>query len=91
MAETQSRQCSSAGCGKKFNIVPQELVFYEQKQLPLPTHCPSCRHKMRMALRSERALYRRVCGKCRESVLSTYPESAPYTVYCQECFWKHIG
>ena len=72
-------------------MIPQELKFYEGKNLPLPEHCPSCRHKQRMALRSERMLYPRECDKCGESMLSVYPKEAPYQVYCQDCFWEDIG
>lgn len=83
--------CIETECGKRFKVVPQELKLYKQKSLPLPQHCPSCRHRHRMALRAERALYKRKCGKCNCSILSVYPESAPYIIYCQDCFWKNIG
>jgi Zn ribbon nucleic-acid-binding protein len=84
--------CSTVGgCGKEFIVIPQEAAFYETKKLPLPDHCPACRHRQRMALRSERQLYRRTCDKCKESMLSSYPESAPYVVYCHKCFWENIG
>lgn len=85
------RSCVSADCGKQFRVIAQELKFYESKKLPLPGFCPACRHKQRMALRNERTLYRRTCGKCNKSMLTTYPPDAPYLIYCQDCFWKNIG
>lgn len=78
-------------CQKDFKVIPQEKKFYDDKKLPLPDQCPACRHKLRMALRNERQLYKRTCNKCHQSMLSTYPENAPYTVYCQKCFWENIG
>jgi Zn ribbon nucleic-acid-binding protein len=82
--------CKSPDCGKEFIVIASEEKFYEQKNLPLPDHCPACRHKERMALRSERQLYRRTCDKCGKSMLSVYPQEAPYVVYCHACFWANI-
>ena len=91
--EEQSSQhlCATLSCNKPFRVIPQEKKFYLQKNLPLPEHCPTCRHRTRMALRGERQLYSRQCGSCKKNILSTFPKDAPYTVYCQECFWKNIG
>jgi len=78
-------------CQKDFKVIKQEQRIYENKNLPLPVYCPECRHRQRMALRNERKLYKRNCDKCDESMLSTFPEDAPYKVYCQKCFWGNIG
>lgn len=83
--------CKEVDCGKQFRVIPQEEKFYEMKKLPLPDQCPACRHKERMALRNERKLYKRECDKCKKQMLSTYPQNAPYTIYCQKCFWENIG
>jgi len=93
MAENGSKTgaCTNPACNKEFRVIGQEVMFYEQKKLPLPDLCPACRHRQRMALRNERSLYKRTCEKCNESTLSTYPEDAPYTIYCQKCFWENIG
>ncbi len=86
-----TKECTKAECGKSFKLISQETDFYERKELPLPDLCPSCRHKQRMALRSERELYSRECSACGEKVLSTIPDSAPYKISCQKCFWENIG
>jgi hypothetical protein len=44
-----------------------------------------------MALRNERQMYKRTCAKCQKPMLATYPEDAPYVIYCQACFWENIG
>jgi len=90
MSTSTKSTCKNTDCNKPFSIIAQEAAFYENKNLPMPDHCPSCRHKRRMALRSERQMHHRTCHKCSESMLSTYPENAPYTVYCQTCFWENI-
>lgn len=84
-------KCQDKACGKDFLVTVAEQKFYEQKKLPNPDHCPACRHRQRMALRSERQLYKRDCDKCKQSMLSVYPSDAPYVVYCQKCFWENIG
>lgn len=82
--------CTSKECRKDFIVIPQEVAFYEQKKLPLPDHCPACRHRQRMALRSERQLYKRTCDKCKKQMVSVYPQETPYLVYCTNCFWENI-
>ena len=82
--------CKNPTCGKEFIVIAAEVKFYDDKKLPLPDHCPACRHRQRMALRSERQLYRRTCDKCKTSMLSVFPEEATYIVYCNKCFWENI-
>ena len=77
--------CKNTDCGAEFLVIPHEQKIYQKKGIPAPDFCPACRHKQRMALRNERQMY-----KCGNSMLATYPEDAPYLIYCQECFWKHI-
>lgn len=78
-------------CTSKYLIIKQEKEFYKKKDLPWPNKCPECRQKRRLALRNERKLYNRKCDKCQQDIISTYRPDSPYIVYCQECFWKHIG
>ncbi|KKW37241.1 hypothetical protein A2454_01600 [Candidatus Peribacteria bacterium RIFOXYC2_FULL_55_14] len=89
--DSKTGTCTNPACKKEFLIIAQEISFYEEKGLPMPDLCPACRHRQRMALRNERRLYKRTCAKCNKDMLSTYPEDAPYTIYCQKCFWEHIG
>lgn len=83
--------CKNSGCKKDFLVIKAEEKFLAKKDLPLPDLCPACRHRQRMALRNERKLYNRVCDFCHEKMLSTTPDTAPYKVYCQKCFWENIG
>lgn len=78
-------------CSKDFLIIVQEQKFYKKKDLPWPENCPECRQKRRLSLRNERKLYKRTCDKCKKEIISTYPADSKYIVYCQECFWQHIG
>lgn len=78
-------------CQKQYRIIPQELSFYQKKQLPMPVSCPECRQKERLLLRNERKLHNRKCDKCQKDIISTYPPNSPYPIYCQECFWAWLS
>ena len=86
----KKQQCKNSGCKKYFLVIVAEENFLIKKGLPLPDLCPACRHRQRMALRNERKLYSRTCDFCHEKMLSTTPETAPYKIYCQKCFWENI-
>lgn len=88
---TSQLTCKIQSCAKTFAVIPQEMKFYQDKKLPIPDHCPACRHKQRMALRTERTMYRRACENCQQTMLSVYPEKSPYKIFCQKCFWDNIG
>lgn len=78
-------------CEKEFLIIEPEQAFYKKKGLDLPENCPNCRQKRRLSLRNERVLHKRKCDKCSKDVISTYQTGSPYQIYCQECFWQHLG
>ena len=48
-------------CATAFRITQNELLFYRQNKLPLPTHCPNCRHHFRLQYRNNLGLRKRVC------------------------------
>lgn len=41
----------------------------------------------RILWRNERFLYRRKCDFCKKDIISIYGSSAPFPVYCPECWW----
>lgn len=88
---TNSEKAHCKACSKEFLIIPQEQTFYTKKGLPKPENCPECRRKRRLSLRNERKLYKRKCDKCSKDMVSTYSPESPYKVYCQECYWQHLG
>lgn len=51
-----NHQCTTA-----FRILPNELKFYRQTNLPLPRLCPNCRHHERLAQRNPFKLWHRSC------------------------------
>jgi len=76
--------------GKPYKIIPQELKFYKEHNLPLPRKCPRQRHQERMALRHPRKLWNRTCAKCNASIQTTYAPGRPEIVYCEACYLKEV-
>ena len=48
-------------CTKAFRLIPQELVFYRNLQIPLPRLCPRCRTVDRLQQRTRFMLFKRHC------------------------------
>ena len=79
-------------CAKQFLILEREQKFLQDKNLPLPSHCPSCRQLRRLKLRGERALYKINCQKCgKEIVVSYNPQTVKNPVYCREDYEKYFA
>ncbi len=49
------------GCTKAYRILPHELQFYKEFNIPLPRTCFNCRHNRRMQFRNPLELTERVC------------------------------
>ena len=64
------------GCSTAFKIIPAELAFYRQFDLPLPQFCPNCRHHARLAQRNPMKLWSRKC-QC-QSGQGTYRNTAAH-------------
>ena len=78
-----------AKCGNKFIIIEQEQKFLNEKNLPLPTNCPSCRQLRRLRLRGGRQLFKTKCQKCnKEIVVSFDPQKVQQPIYCKEDYGK---
>src|SRR3989344_9278666 len=84
ISDTGQHNCLN--CKKSFTPHPDDLLFYEKMQAPVPRYCPPCRMQRRLVHRSERTLYRRPCDKCGKDAVSIYPPGK-FVVYCNPCWW----
>lgn len=75
---------------RPYRIIKQELEFYKKYNLPLPRKHPDIRHEERMRLRPGRTLYLRNCDKCQTETLSIYPNTHPWTIYCEMCYQQEV-
>ncbi len=88
-------------CTKNYNIVPDELTFYQREKIPIPRRCPDCRYKWRFDLRLPRRLWLGVCKcdkkghfheekPCSEQFQTSYEPNRPEIVYCEKCYLQEI-
>lgn len=83
---SETRTCQN--CKNDFTIEPEDFVFYEKMNVPPPTFCPACRLVRRLAWFKGFRLYKRACDLCKKEKISMYRPDAPYTIYCNECWWS---
>ncbi|MEK7524498.1 MAG: hypothetical protein AAB588_05735 [Patescibacteria group bacterium] len=88
--ESKSSEVLHCTCGKSFKIIPQELKFYRQLSIPIPSLCPSCRHIPRMLRRNPPKLWQRACSNCHQEILTSYAPDRPETVYCERCYLETV-
>ena len=84
---TCNQQCTEA-----FKIIPEELSFYRRMNLPLPRHCPNCRHYERLSQRNPMKLWHRKCMHegCTNTFETSYSPERPEIVYCESCYQKEV-
>lgn len=81
-------QCEETG--KLFKILPQELGFYRQMNLPLPRRCFDARLRKRFAQRNPRKLWQRNCAQCSKAFQTTYAPERPERVVCEACYLSTV-
>lgn len=79
-------QCKN--CNKKFDYLPEETAFYNERKLSYPKLCPTCRRLYRYTSRNDFFLYPRTCASCKKNIISYYSPEKPYVVYCATCYWS---
>lgn len=82
----QTKTCQN--CKNQFIIEDEDFSFYEKIKVPPPTFCPSCRLQRRLIWMKGIEFFKRKCDLCGELKLSMYHPDAPYTVYCDRCWWS---
>lgn len=91
-------KCSKSG--KAFKIMPQELAFYIQHNIPVPTVHSEERYMELFRCRNPRRLYERQCdcdeeahghtGRCETRFKTTYAPERSEKVYCESCYQKAV-
>ena len=75
---------------KPYKIIPQELAFYREMNLPIPRLCHERRHQERFEDRNPRRLWDRACAKCQKPISTSYSPDRPEIVYCEECYLASV-
>jgi CxxC-x17-CxxC domain-containing protein len=71
-------------CKKSFIFPAGEQVFFREKGLHDPTHCPQCRRKLRKSGRF--ALTTAICSECGVSTMVPFKPTQGRPVLCRACF-----
>jgi hypothetical protein len=87
-------------CTSAYRILPDELSFYRQMNLPIPRYCPNCRYHHRLVWKNPFRFYERECmcnlsnhnhnEKCLNSFETMYAPERPEMIYCKECYKKEL-
>ncbi len=75
---------------RPFKIIPQELAFYRDMNIPVPTRCFDQRHADRMQKRNPRKLWDRECMNCKKAMQTSYSPDRPEIVYCEDCYLSTV-
>lgn len=80
-------------CSRQFLVIDQEKTFLEERNLPLPSNCPSCRQLRRLTLRgAERTLYKTHCQKCgKEIIVASDPKTIKNAIYCRKDYEQYFN
>ena len=76
--------------GRPFRIIKEELEFYRQKNLPLPTVHPNERIRRRYLSVHPARLFDDTCANCHKAIKSMYKTSDGFRPYCENCYQKEI-
>ncbi len=87
-------------CTKAFRILPQEFLFYQRMNLPMPRKCPNSRHYDRTLDRNPIKLWHRMCmctidhpqhtGNCPNEFETSYAPDRSEIVYCEGCYQAEV-
>ena len=75
---------------KPYKIIPQELTFCRDMNVPVPRRSPDQRHMDRMALRNPRRMWNRQCALCHKAIRTTFAPERTEIVYCDDCYLKSV-
>lgn len=73
-------------CKRNFKLIPQELRFYKELNIPAPEKCFHCRYADRMKKINPYTIFERDCSKCVAKIKTTYAPEYPEIVYCDKCY-----
>lgn len=79
-----------AETGRLFRIIPQELKFYRENDVPLPRLHPEVRHRNRLHSINPFKTWDRKCQKCGADIKTSYSPERKEIIYCEECFLKEV-
>jgi len=90
ITEVTDEICKTAVIGersqKPFRFVPQEIEFYKNNRIALPSETPYQRIMDRFSIMNNLRVEQDACVRCGKEVYSGYSSKNGYKPYCAECF-----
>ena len=79
-------------CQKAFRVIPDELAFYQNNEVPLPDLCPNCRFYNNFEKVLPPKLWHRKCLRngCPNEFETSYAPDRPEIVYCEQCYQSEV-
>ncbi len=81
---------SCVSCARNYRIITQEYYFYREANLPLPTDCPDCRHRLRLSRRNPKKLIRTQCAQCSLEISTTLNVERFKKILCERCYQRAV-
>lgn len=83
-----SKECGQ--CGSVFEILENDIEFFNKFQVPPPQMCPDCRRQRRLAFANYTTLFKRPCSVPghTESMISSVPDGAKFPVFDFDYYWS---
>jgi len=83
-----SRKCSQ--CGLKFEILQNDIEFFNKFQVPPPKMCGDCRRQKRLAFVNYTTLFKRQCDVLEhtENIISSIPDKIKFPVFDFDYYWQ---
>lgn len=79
-----------ANCEKNYRIIRPELTFYRAEGVPVPAHCPDCRHRARLARRNKKKMRLAKCHDCGSTIVTTLSTALFQRIVCENCYEKSV-
>ncbi len=76
--------------GKPFKMIKQEIAFYIEHKIALPTKHPDQRHLERILQRNPRKIHERNCTECSKIITTTYAPERKERIVCEACYQKLV-
>ncbi|KKT91710.1 MAG: hypothetical protein UW92_C0009G0013 [Candidatus Jorgensenbacteria bacterium GW2011_GWA2_45_13] len=80
-----------ATCGRGYKVIPMELSFLKQMNLPLPRKCPFCRvnEKFKEWV-GNLSVVPRTCDKCGIQFTTNYTKKDAPHIFCKKCYQSEV-
>ena len=76
-------------CKNDFEITENDINFFKKFKVSVPTQCPDCRRRIRLAFTNYTTLFKRECDAPdhKEKMISSIPKDTKFPVFDFDYYW----